>query len=238
MARKALVDVVADDLLDRIVRGEFEVGGFLPAEAEMAVRYDVSRVTVREALRSLTSQGIVSVRSGKSTEVNPVAQWQPLDAIVGFHEVHSDRGEIAVHLVEMRRVFETAACAMASGRITAEELDEVAGQLALMESANDVGDVEAFVMADIRFHDVILEAAGNVFLPLIFGPLRRIFVERRRETSSVPQIRTNAIAQHRRILEALREGTPESARRAMDGHMAQTLDDLKHYVLGQEASER
>lgn len=231
MARKALVDVVADDLLNRIIAGEFEVGGTLPPEADVVAHYDVSRVTVREALRSLTAHGIVAVRSGKPTAVNPVSLWQPLDAVVRYHQQRADRGEIAVQLVEMRRMFESAACALAASRVSGSDLDSLAEQLRQMRAANDVADVESFVAADLRFHDIILAAAGNVFLTVMFGPLRQIFVERRRETSSVPEIRGHAIVQHGLILDALRAGEPQGARAAMDGHMTQTLDDLRHYIL-------
>ena len=55
MARKSLVNVVADELLDEIVAGGLDVGDALPSEAELCERFDVSRVTVREGLRVLTA---------------------------------------------------------------------------------------------------------------------------------------------------------------------------------------
>lgn len=233
MARRGLVDLVADDLVERIISGDLEPDEPLPPEAEVAEHYDVSRVTVREALRTLMARGILTIRSGKPTVINPVTQWQPLSAIVRFHEARADRGEIAVQLVELRRVFESAASAMAAGRLTDEDLDDLSAELRTMIDADAVADVESFVAADMRFHDIILGATGNIFLPLLFAPLRDIFVERRRETSSVPEIRRHAIAEHGRILEAQRTGEADEARAAMDSHMLQTLDDLRSYVLAE-----
>src|SRR5690606_41507135 len=62
--------------------------------------------------------------------------------------------------------------------------------------------------------------------PLMFGPFGRLLVEGRRETSAVGAIRTNAIAEHGKVLRALESGDPNRARRAMSDHLAQTADDL------------
>ncbi|MBC9727576.1 FadR/GntR family transcriptional regulator [Streptomyces sp. TRM68367] len=74
-------------------------------------------------------------------------------------------------------------------------------------------------------------AAARCTIPLLSEPFGRLLIEGRRETSAVPQIRTNAIAHHEAVLEALRTGEPDKARRAMDDHMAQTADDLRTHVI-------
>jgi DNA-binding FadR family transcriptional regulator len=232
MARKSLVSVVADALLDRIISGDPDVGGALPSEAEIGETYDVSRVTVREALRILTTQGIIRVTSGIGSVVTPLDQWQSLSAILRYRSARGDDGEVATQLVAVRRMFETEAAALAATGLSESALDELDACVELMREGADAADVDTFVAADLRFHDVILRGSGNVFLAALFEPLTRVLAERRRQTSRVPEIQRHAIDEHAAVAIALRARNPARAREAMDHHMQQTLDDLQTYVLG------
>lgn len=231
MARKSLVSVVADELLDRIISGESPVGTALPSEAEIGEVYDVSRVTVREALRVLSTQGIIRVTSGIGSVVSPLDEWQSLGAILRYRSARGDDGEVAAQLIAVRRMFETEAAALAATRLTPAALTELQQCVERMTRAADGSDVDAFVEADLRFHDVILRGSENVFLSALFEPLTRVLAERRAQTSRVPEIQQHAIAEHSSVLAALQERDPAGARAAMDHHMQQTLDDLHTYVL-------
>ncbi|TQJ31696.1 FadR/GntR family transcriptional regulator [Microbacterium sp. SLBN-146] len=231
MARKSLVSLVADELLDRIIAGESPVGAPLPSEAEIGESYDVSRVTVREALRVLSTQGIIRVTSGIGSLVAPLDEWQSLNAILRYRSARGDDGEVAEQLIAVRRMFETEAAALAATRLTPDALAELQRCIDAMTRAADAGEVDGFVEADLRFHDVILRGSENVFLAALFEPLTRVLAERRAQTSRVPEIQRHAIAEHTSILAALREGDASRARAAMDHHMQQTLDDLHTYVL-------
>ena len=82
LARKSLVGVVADELLDRIIAGEFPPGASVPGELELSSRHEVSRMTVREAMKTLEAQRILSVERGRGTFVNPVNRWGSLVALL------------------------------------------------------------------------------------------------------------------------------------------------------------
>jgi GntR family transcriptional repressor for pyruvate dehydrogenase complex len=77
---------------------------------------------------------------------------------------------------------------------------------------------------------VIMRASGNLFVPFMFEPFGQLLRHTRQQTSAVPEIQRNAIAQHRAILESLAGGDENQARDAMEAHMEQTRADLKHYV--------
>ena len=236
MARKSLVSVVADDLLDQIIRGSLAIDAGLPSEAEIGDTHEVSRMTVREAMKTLQAMGVVRVVSGTGSFVNPVARWTSLDAVLRVAAMGTSDVDVAVQLVEVRRMFETGAAALAASRCTEQDLQSLATQLDLMSDAHLRGDVDSFVRADLAFHDVILHASGNVILGVLFEPLTRVMAERRAETSRVVEIQTHALEQHQGVLDALRAGDPESSRKAMDSHMDQTLADLRHYVLHSRAN--
>lgn len=232
MARKSLVGEVADGMLDRIVAGEFPSGSPVPGELELSARYEVSRMTVREAVKTLTAQNILRVERGRGTFVNPVNRWSSLHAVLRATSEGTDGGEAAVQLIELRRMLEAGACALAAERISEEDLAALDVFIAQMREAHGGADLERFVEADLAFHDVILHASENAFVAVLFEPLSRVLAERRSETSAVPAIQEHAIAMHVAVSEALHRRDPEAARAAMDAHMQQTLDDLRTYILG------
>ncbi|MFP7832711.1 FadR/GntR family transcriptional regulator [Marisediminicola sp. LYQ134] len=233
MARKSLASTVADGILDAVVAGEFAAGLALPSEAEIGEQYDVSRVTVREALKTLQAQNVVRVLPGRGTFVNPVTAWTDLGPVLRATTQGADAAASSLQLVEVRRMIETGAAALAATRRTEADVASLESQLDRMRSAHDSADLDEFVEADIAFHDVILHAAGNVFVGVLFEPLGRVMRAKREQTSAVEQIRVNAIAEHAAIVDAVRSGDAERSRLAMDSHMTQTANDLERFVLGE-----
>lgn len=231
MARKSLTETVAGDLLDRIVAGEFPADAPVPGELELSAHHEVSRMTVREAIKTLEAQGILRVERGRGTFVNPFSNWGSLHAVLRAFSHGQDDSAVAIQLIGLRRMLETGACQLAASLISDDELARLRAQLDAMKEASKAQDVTAFVAADLAFHDNILHASGNIFVAVIFEPLHRILEARRRETSRVPEIQNHALERHQAIFEALAARDPEAARVAMDKHMTQTLDDLKTYVL-------
>lgn len=232
LERRSLVNMVSDDLLGRIIAGEFPPDALLPNEPELVARHGVSRMTVREAVKTLEAQNVVRIERGRGTFVNPINRWNSMEAVVrATSRGEKDADSSSIQLIELRRMFETGAAELAATRISPDEIGLLRGQLAWMRAAHRANDVERFVEADLAFHNVILHASGNVYLAVLFEPLSRVMGERRIQTSRIPEIQAHAIQAHATIVEALESRIPANARRAMDGHMTQTLVDLKHYVL-------
>jgi GntR family transcriptional repressor for pyruvate dehydrogenase complex len=235
-ARKPLTEVVLEGLLEDIFRGALSGGAVLPAEAEIATAQNVSRVTVREALKTLQAVNIVTIRRGVGTFVNPPEEWTSLEAVLRYASRNSSAAVAASDLIEVRRMVETGAAALAARHRTDADLEQLSSYIDEMRRASTKNDVEEFVQADIAFHEVILKASHNLFVPVIFEPLARLLYEGRVKTSAIPQIQLNAIEMHKGILKALSARDSERSRRAMDKHMDQTIDDLETYILHNPAS--
>lgn len=231
MARPSLVSMISDDLLTRVVSGEFAPGDTLPGEQDLVARHDVSRMTVREAIKTLEAMGVARIERGRGTFVNPLNRWTSMEAILRATSNGENDATAAIQLIELRRMLETGAAELAASRITPDEIDSIRGHLAAMVVAHTADDVAGFVQADLAFHAVILHASDNVFLGVLFDPLSRVLASRRTQTSRVSAIQAHAIEQHGHIVRALETGNAEQARQAMDGHILQTLNDLKTYVL-------
>jgi GntR family transcriptional repressor for pyruvate dehydrogenase complex len=226
--------MVSEDLLNRILRGEYSADATLPGEVELTSQHDVSRLTVREAIKTLEAQGVVRVERGRGMFVNPVTRWTSMEAVLRASLDSQDEAQTSVHLIGLRRILETGAAELAAPRISEEGLLIVRQHLQAMTRAHVNNDVPQFVEADLAFHDTILQASGNVFLAVMFEPLSALMKDRRVETSRYAEIQEHALEAHAKIVEALAAGNGENARMAMDRHMTQTMDDLQRFVLRHE----
>lgn len=229
----SLSDDLAEQLLTAIIDGQYPPDSALPPEGELSEQGGISRLTVREAIKQLRTQNVVRVVRGRGTYVNPPHRWTALEPVVRAAS-RTSSGALSERLIEARRLIENGACELAASRRTEEDLDALRQHLDVMREAAEAGDTEQFVQADIDFHDTVMRATGNLFVPLLFEPFGPLLVEGRRETSAVPEIRDNAIAHHVAVLAALESGSPEAARTAMDAHMNQTADDLRAHVIKQD----
>lgn len=232
MARISRTQQTFDRLLDAIIAGDLVAGEQLPPEGDLAAQLDVSRLTVREAVKLLQAQGVIVPVPGSRHRIAPNEEWTGLEVVVRGARRSRNRERAALELLEMRMMIETGAAELAATRRSDADLAELERLLGTMRDAHAEGDVARFVAADLAFHDVIFRAADNRILIASMRPLTTMLQETRTETSAVPSIREHALDEHAAILDALRGGTTAGARQAMRSHMRQTRDDLQHYVLG------
>lgn len=232
MARERLVSQTVDSLLEAIVSGTYAVDKPLPAQPVLAEELEVSRLTVREAVETLRSRGIVRVVHGSGTYVVPTSEWTDADAISRLVGRDGAGQTVSVQILEARRLIEIGAAEMCAERRTSADVDELGRLLGVMRAAHKRGGVEDFVIADMGFHDVILLGCRNPFLAAVYQPLMRVLQRTRTETSIVPLIREHAIDQHAAILDAIRASDGPRARASMASHMDQTARDLAEHVLG------
>ncbi len=229
-SRKPLAQSVFEDLLERIVQGDYAAHEALPSEGDLAGAAGVSRLTVREALKKLQAQNVVQVRRGVGTYVNPPAQWTDLQAILRAATVGVDTPDISLRLLEIRRMVETGAAELAALHAPDEDLDRMQDAVRELEAAHAAEDLDAVTSADLAFHDAVLRASGNPFLPVVLGPLGQLLHAMRRETSSFREVQVHAIEHHRLVLEAIRSHDPVRARQAMEAHINQTYTDYEHFI--------
>jgi GntR family transcriptional regulator, transcriptional repressor for pyruvate dehydrogenase complex len=230
--RQTRTAVVADGLLDLVLDGTFPPGAALPSEADLATRFEVSRLTVREAIRTLASTKVIDVQHGKSSVITTPDKWSPLDP-----RLLRARGQVSGQplllprkLIEARRTVEVGVAELAAHRRTEKHLEQLARYLETMRLAHADADVERFVEADLAFHTTLFEAVDNIFLDAIFEPLGLVLRSLRTLTSSVPDIREHAIGWHGRILDAVTVGDGELSREEMRGHLLQTEQDSEQYL--------
>lgn len=209
---------LARQLVEELARGAFAVGARLPAERELAARYNVSRPTVREAMIALEVQGLIEVRVGSGAYVRSLPGT---DRVGGFNVS-------AFELTEARLMFEGEAAALAATQISDEEIEDIARLVAGIADENrEPGGAER---ADRAFHLAIARATRNM---AIHDAIERLWDIRSNSPEAAllhAKARTANIKpvvdEHRAILDALRARDPAAARAAMRNHLTQVIDSL------------
>lgn len=223
--RLGLPDQVVTELLRAVARGEHPPGSRLPSEAELAAKANVSRLTLREAVKVLRDKGVLRVEQGRGTFVNPPARWSALDAELLASRTALEggrRGLLGRQLVEARRVVEVGIAELAAERCTPDDAEHLQSVVELMRSSHEHGDVGAFSAADRAFHEGLTTAAANPFLAALFEPIRTLVHQVRVTTAHEAELRVKAIAAHSALLEAVAAGQVERAGLVMSAHIDET----------------
>jgi DNA-binding FadR family transcriptional regulator len=201
-----------------IREGAFPPGTRLPGERELAERFNVSRVTVREAEIALQAQGFISIKTGSGVYVLDPAE----NAGPGLPNV------TAFELTEARLLFESEAAALAAKHISDETLEYLSELVDAMSNDNPQLS-EASAEADQEFHLTIAAASGNAAVQYIVQTLWKIrneIPEIREVHASICARDDQLTAEHADVVKALRRRDPAAAREAMRAHFRGLLGSM------------
>ena len=218
MSEQRLYQSVAKQIRDAIEAGEFPVGARLPGERELAERFNVSRVTIREAEISLETLGWISIRTGSGVYVlsrDPHIAGRLPDVT-------------AFDLTAARAVFEAEAAALAAANIDDAALAELDALIAVMSDPSTT-DAESSA-ADQKFHEAIARLAGN---PVVEYCVKLIW-RMRNELPKVKQVYQSVChhdwesrtEEHAAIQSALRARDPQASRAAMRDHFHRLFEAM------------
>lgn len=214
--------VVAQRLAIQIVSGELPTGHVFPAEVDHAEALGVSRSVLREAFRVLTAKGLVSSRPKAGTRINERRHWNLLDPDVLAWQIQCGASDSFLRdLFELRMVVEPQAAEMAAQRRDAGQLRDMANALDAMERftlASDKGRA-----ADIRFHELLIEATRNEMLVALSNSISTAIASTTAIKQGLDGTPRDAMPEHRALYEQIAEGNARQARKAMV-----TLIELAH----------
>lgn len=210
--------VVFEALKQRIQSGEWLPGERLPSIARLAKELDVSTTSVREALRSIESIGLVKIEHGRGVFVTGA---RAADLAGHFQNVSTG---LLVALAETRRILEPELAALAAERGAVEELARIEWLAKQMEEEARQG--LDFVDPDVQFHRCIAQAAHNPILSRMMESVNDLLLESRKLTSLEPGMTVRAVRYHLLIADALRSRNAPQARLLMLAHMNDALSSL------------
>jgi GntR family transcriptional regulator, transcriptional repressor for pyruvate dehydrogenase complex len=230
-------ETVANALAD-IVLHDLSPGLSIPSEADLAARFAVSRLTVREAVKMLVGRGLLHIGRGRRAIVREPNSSAFAGMLVSI--VRSDPKGL-FDLIELRITMETQSAGLAAKRVSRAGLQAIeSAMLGMRESAAHAEgganlDAEArFHECDLQFHQAVAMASGNRVIEFIFEamsqPLHESFVMSRRGQTLRGAGRTETLIAHEAILDAIRTGDQRAAVEAMRSHLKSTELDIRSHV--------
>ncbi len=202
---------VVTRLREAIFDGRFAPGQKL-SEAALCRAFDVSRTSVREALRSLAGERLVTLVPNRGPHVTRI-DW-----------------EQASHVYDMRALLEGEAMALLAVRVSAEQLARMRAALDRFAEAAASGDAGLRLSSTQDFYDVILNGCGNPILAELVQGLRARINFLRSRSMSLPDRSVESLREMRAMLQALESGDQKAARKAAVAHI-QSARAAAHAVL-------
>lgn len=209
---------VFNRIQEDIINGRYEPGDSL-VEMKLAEELGVSRTPIREAIRQLELEGLVTYIPNKGVYVTGISEQDIKD------------------IYKIRSLVEGLAVKWAIERIEAHQLKELEEIVELMEYYTEKGDMEQVTKLDTQFHDVIYDACKSRVLKNTLRNLLRYIRKARLTSLRVPRRAYQALAEHKQILEAFKSHEPEKGERLMIQHISQASlnlyknrEDLEEFV--------
>lgn len=233
MNQKLLAPQIEEQLMNYILQEPVGIGEKIPNEYELAQRFGVGRSTIREAVKSLATKGIVEVRRGSGTYVVSTCSMEkdPLGL-----EKFTDKYKLALELFEVRLMLEPEIAALASEYATPEEKEELKRLCDKTEELYLAG--EDHTKADVEFHTCIARCSGNRVVEQLLPIIQTAVVTFVNLTHR--RLMEETIETHRAVLEAIMKGDSVGARCAMIMHLTynrQMLIKMKEEILARTSEK-
>lgn len=236
----AVTEEAIEKIKDMIVSGTLQPGTRLPNEADLADQLGLSRNSLREAVRALTAMRILIPRQGDGTYVSGLEPHILLEAMAFAADV--SHGHTAQQLLQVRRLLEPQATALAAGRLTAGRLRTLRD---ILDQSAAAVSIEEFVELDIAFHRTIADSVDNPVLSTLLGILsthtQRLRIVRGTlprspaEGTPVATAREQAHREHEAIWRALVDRDAQRAASASAVHVAAVEEWLATEVVNNSA---
>ena len=208
LINRPLYEDVAERLREQIFAHELAPGSWLD-EQSLALAFGISRTPMREAIKVLASEGLVTTRMNKGAYVTEVER-RDLEQIF-----------TVLSLLEGEAAKETAL------RATEAELTQLDDLHHRLEKAAADRDLEQFFEINVRFHEKIQEIAANPWMNGVINDLRKVLKLQRRDSLSRSGRLLSSLVEHREILQAILKRDPLAAKEAMRKHLARGLEATK-----------
>jgi GntR family transcriptional repressor for pyruvate dehydrogenase complex len=223
----SLSDKAILEIKELIRSGELPPGSKLPPEAQLAAQLGLSRNLTREAVKALVLARVLEIRRGDGTYVTSLAPSVLFEGLASAVELLQP-GKF-LELIEVRRLFEPAATALAATRIGGEHLDEISAHLDAMRAARD--DMEALNAHDSAFHHAVVAATGNETLTTLLDGISVRTLRARVWRGLVDNDAAGrTLAEHTAIYAALAEGNAALAHAAALLHVNTTEQWLREHI--------
>jgi GntR family transcriptional regulator, transcriptional repressor for pyruvate dehydrogenase complex len=216
--RRRLHEPVADQIRQAIFRGLIVTGHKLPPEREMAEHFQTSRVALREALRSLEKEGLITIKRGAGGGAFVADFDNALNALADSLNTVVRLGSAkSANLTEMRSILEPEITRLATLRATPEDISAI--EAVVIAQEQELGSGELSRKLDMEFHRCVAEAAHNPVMNIVVNAVNQSIRDSILRSKRTEEMRKRVVTYHRDIFEAVRSGNAELAKRVMNSHV-------------------
>lgn len=219
MNKAPVTQTIAHRLQEMIRTGELKKGEKIPSQRVLSETLKVSRPTLREALLTLETLGLVQTLPARGTFVVDQDDEREPKNVWRYDDSYDIRD-----VFQSRVLIESELCRLAAAHVTPEQLDNIDRAAAEFEDAWRRGDLIAHVEADLAFHRAIADACPNKMLRRLYSSVQDLLTESQRQP--IPNTATDRMGQsmqeHREIVAALRAADGTLAGAAMRAHITNT----------------
>ncbi len=205
---RPLYEDVADKLREQIFSKKLLPGSWLD-EQSLADQFGISRTPMREAIKVLASEGLVTIKMRRGAYVTEVFR--------------SDLEQIFIIL----SLLEGQAAKEAATKASEAQLNLLDHLHHRLETAAADRDIEQFFEINVKFHELIQEIAGNRWMNGVIADLRKVLKLHRRDSLTSTGRLQNSLLEHREILRALLKRDEAAAESAMQKHLANGLEAVR-----------
>ena len=192
-------EVIMEQIKDIVKRGELKNGDKLPSERELAEKLEVSRTSVREALKSLTMLGLIESKHGEGNFIKSNFEDSLLEPLAIVFLLLGNKNE---EILQLRKIIEPEVASIAAKNITENELNELK---IIMEEMKYCFDNEICATLDRKFHYKIAQASGNNLISTIMFSISSL-IEKYIDSSHIHNFNKEIVElQHKAIYEAIKE---------------------------------
>jgi GntR family transcriptional regulator, transcriptional repressor for pyruvate dehydrogenase complex len=216
--RRRLHEPVADQIRQAIFGGLIVPGHKLPPERELAEHFQTSRVALREALRALEKEGLITIKRGAGGGAFVAEADNALNALSeSLNTVVKLGSAKSANLTEMRSILEPEVSRLATLRATPEDVTAIEAVVIAQEKELEEGEISRKL--DMEFHRCVAAAAHNNVLSIVVNAVNQSIRDSILRSKRTKEMRKRVVKYHRDILEALRGGNAELAKRIMGSHV-------------------
>jgi len=211
-------------------------GAKLPSELVLCEQFGVSRTAVREALRTLSARGLVTIMKGKGIFVQNISSETVTDPIQLYFEMRLQR-DYVLDIVHARQIIEPPIAASAAFHYTEEDAEKLKKDQYNLVHSN--GDYKELSRLDMLFHLDVAKASENSLIPLILEPIHRLIPQIKSSVyATVADAKQSAVEWHQKILTAILQRDAESARNAMVRHLEIAEQHTEQMLKNQPSTEK
>jgi GntR family transcriptional repressor for pyruvate dehydrogenase complex len=221
---RASQDIV-QQIKTHIFDGTLASGDRLPSEKELAEQFGLSRITVRDALRVLESQGLISIKvgSGGGAFVVDPANQSANELVTNLLRLQRATSQ---ELVEARIVIETSLVTFAAERATPEDIAAMQEAINSARAARSTGNTR-FTTFSVDFHIALAKAAKNIVLQFTVDSFRTLFYETLEKLMPDDLMAQRAIEDHQALLDTIAAHDAKRAREIMRAHLSYFEDHTR-----------